>query len=445
MNRVQRRTDLRGLCQVASVAVVLPYLDCFLNDNGTLLAAEGVPLPTRFGTWFWGLGVNPNRYFPTKTGKGYDLLPELAPIKKYQDKVTVFSGFDCLTDGKPVIPHGTGSTTFRTGTAPGAGGGLPSATFDTIVADAVGTGTRFKTLDISAIGDRNNSLSGAGAGQMNPVETNALRFYQRIFGEGFVDPNSATFTPDPKIMAHRSVLSAVKDERKALERSLGAADRARLDQYFTSVRQVEEQLTIQLRKPDPLVACKVPAPPAEKEVQTVLEDVIENHETMVRLLAMALACNQTKVFNVLFSNGASSPTRTGSSTTHHQLTHDEVVDPQLGYQPMATKFVEALMGGWATFLSIMDGMPEGDGTLLDHMLVVAHSETEYAKNHTVTNLPIMFAGRANGRIRSGLHVSAKREPVSRVALTAMQAVGVSIESFGTLSMQTKKPVGELLV
>ena len=445
MNRVPRRTVLRGVFQGGTVAVALPYLDCFLNNSGTALAAEGAPLPTRFGTWFWGLGVNPNRFFPTKSGKGYDLLPELSPIAKYQDKVTVFSGFDCLTDGKPVIPHGTGSATFRTGTAPGAGGALPGATFDNLVADAISAGTRFRTLDVSAIGDRNNSLSGQGAGQMNPVETSAIRFYQRIFGDGFVDPNAATFTPDPKVMAHRSVLSVVRDERKALERALGAADRARLDQYFTAVRQVEEQLTLQLRKPEPLLACKVPGAPEEKEVQTVLEDVIVNHEMMARLLAVALACNQTKVFNVAFSNGASSLTRRGSSTTHHQLTHDEVIDPAVGYQPEATKFVEALMGAWGAFLGILDGMPEGDGTLLDHMLVVAHSETEYAKTHTVTNLPVMFAGKASGRIRTGMHVSVKREPVSRVALTAMQAMGVSIESFGTLSMQTKKPVGELLV
>ena len=445
MNRVNRRTALRGLFQGATVAVALPYLDCFLNDSGTLLAAGGAPLPVRFGTWFWGLGVNPNRFFPTKTGRGYELLAELSPIEKYKDKVTVFSGFDCLTDGKPIIPHGTGSTTFRSGHRARLGRGAPRCDVRQHRGGRDRPGTRFRTLDVSAIGDRRNSLSGQGAGQMNPVETSASRFYQRLFGEGFLDPNAATFAPDPKIMSHRSVLSVVKDERKALERSLGAADRARLDQYFTAVRQVEEQLTIQLRKPEPLVACKVPQPPKEMEVQTVLEDVIANHEMMARLLAMALACNQTKVFNVAFSNGASSLTRRGSSTTHHQLTHDEVVDPTLGYQPEATKFVEALMGAWATFLGILDGMPEGDGTLLDHMLVVAHSETEYAKNHTVTNLPVMLAGSAGGRIRTGMHVSVKREPVSRIALTAMQAVGVQVESFGTLSMQTKKPISELLV
>ena len=148
---LKRRTVLRGIFQGATVALALPHLDCFLNDNGTLLA-QGSPLPVRFSTWFWGLGVNPNRFFPTKTGEDYDLLSELKPIERHKDKVTVFSGFDCLTDGKPISPHGTGHVTFRTGTAPGAGGALPGATFDNIVADAISPGTRFRTLDISAIG-----------------------------------------------------------------------------------------------------------------------------------------------------------------------------------------------------------------------------------------------------------------------------------------------------
>ena len=441
---LKRRTVLRGMFQGATVAMSLPYLDCFLNTNGTLLA-EGAPLPVRFGTWFWGLGVNPSRFFPTTTGADYEIPPELRPIERHRDKVTVFSGFDCLTDGRPISPHGTGHRTFRSGTAPGAGGALPGPTFENLVADEISPGTRFRTLDISAIGDRRNSLSGLGDGQMNPVETSAVRLYQRIFGDGFVDPNAATFTPDPKVMAHRSVLSAVKEERKALERSLGSADRARLDQYFTAVRQVEDQLYIQLQKPEPLLACNVPAPPKEMEVQTVMDDVIQNHEVMARLLAMALACNQTKVFNVQFNNPGSSLTIRGSSTTHHQLTHDEVVDPELGYQKEATVFAEACMGAWSTFLDIVDSIPEGDGTLLDHMLIAAHSETEYAKNHTVTNLPIMLAGTAGGRIRTGTHISQLREPVSRIALTAMQAMGLSIESFGTQSMQTKKPISELLV
>ena len=412
---------------------------------GTALAA-GAPLPVRFGTWFWGLGITPGRFHPRQAGSDWEVLPETEPFAAYKNKVSIFGGFDCLTDGRPNFPHGTGGPCIRTGVAPSVGGGLPAQSFDSIIAEHIGSNTRFRSLDVSAIGDRRNSLSGQGAGQMNPVETNAVRFYQRIFGEGFVDPNAATFTPDPTTIARRSVLSVVSDQRKALEKRLGAADRARLDQYFTGVRQVESQLALQLEKPEPLVACKVPdAASEEKEVANVLEDVSENHETMARLLAMALACNQTKVFNVSFNNGASSLTRRGSATSHHQLTHDEAIDAALGYQPESTLFIADIMKAWGDFLGILDGTQEGDGTLLDRMLVVAHSETELAKNHNITNMPVMFAGQAGGRVRSGLSVIEQAEPVSRIGLTAMQVMGVPIDSFGGGSMETRKPITEVVV
>src|SRR5262245_54809450 len=441
---LDRRTLLSGLCCGTTIAVTLPYLDCFLGPGGDLLAS-GAPLPTRFGTWFWGLGCTPGRWHPDNVGANYDLKPELSAMAPFKDKVSIFKGFDCLLDGKPNFPHATGGPTIRTGTAPGNQGVLPGASFDSIIAGTIGTNTRFRTLDVSGIGDRNNSLSGSGAGQANPPETSAARLYQRVFGEGFTDPNSAEFTPDPAIIARKSVLSVIKDQRLALEKQLGAGDRQRLDQYFTGIRQVESQLAIQLQKPEPLEACKVPPKPEEKEVANELEDVVQNHEAMVRLLAMALACNQTKVFNIAFNNGASSLTRRGSSTSHHQLTHDEPRDPALGYQPKATKFVEDIMKQWALMLSIFDSMPEGDGTLLDHMLIVAHSETELASNHNVTNMPIMMAGRASGKVRSGLCIDGKKDPVTRIGLTAMQVMGVSIDSFGTQSMQTKKAISELLV
>ena len=103
------------------------------------------------------------------------------------------------------------------------------------------------------------------------------------------------------------------------------------------------------------------------------------------------------------------------------------------------------MKAWGSFLSVLDDMPEGDGTLLDHMLVVAHSETEFARAHNINNLPIMFAGQAGGRIRSGLNIVGKGSPVSSVALTAMQVMGVGIDSFGTGAMQTSRTIGDILV
>ncbi|MET0251447.1 MAG: DUF1552 domain-containing protein, partial [Novosphingobium sp.] len=339
-----RRKALRGMLNGAAVAVGVPLLDAFLDINGTALAATGGAVPVRFGTWFWGLGVNPNRWFPDKAGPNYDLKPELEAIRPFQSKINVLGNFNVVLDGAPNLPHTSGGPAIRTGRALTADRGLPGETFDVTIGDRIGTRSRFSSLDVSAIGDPRNSLSGRGGGNLNPAEGSASGLYQRIFGLGFKDPNGANFTPDPKVMARRSVLSAVTDQRHSLERVVGAADRQKLDQYYTSVRQLEKQLDVELTKPEPLQACVVPGKaPESMPVNAEIENVVTNHALMADLLVMALACDQTRVFNMMFNNGASTLTRIGSTITHHQLTHEEVLDNKLGYQPNATYFLTKIM------------------------------------------------------------------------------------------------------
>ena len=250
---------------------------------------------------------------------------------------------------------------------------------------------------------------------------------------------------DPQVMARRSVLSGVTEQRQALERSVGAADKHKLDQYFTSVRQLEKQLDVELTKPEPLQACIVPKPAADRAVNAEIENVMTNHELMTDLLVMALACDQTRVFNMMFNNGASSLTRIGSTITHHQLTHEEVLDQKLGYQPNATYFLNKITEAWIYFVSALDKIKEGDRTLLDNTLVFAHSETEFAKFHTIDNLPMMTAGSGGGRIKTGLRVEGAGSPVSRVGLTLQQAMGVSVDRWGAGGLETNKPIKEIVV
>lgn len=440
---LNRRNALRGFMNGALVAVGLPLLDIFLDSNGEAMAATGAPLPTRFGTWFWGLGVNPTRWFPEKTGADYDLKVELAPIKAFQKKINILGDFTLPLDGKPNLPHISGGIGIRTGIAAPTSD-LPGPSYDVLIGDVIGTHTRFRSLEISATGDPRNSLSGRGNGNLNPAETSPLGLYTRIFGPGFHDPNSATFTPDPQVMARRSVLSAVTDQRKALETRLGASDRQRLDQYFTSLRQLEKQLDVELTKPQPMQACVVPRKPMDMPVDTEIETVMKNHEIMTDLLVMAMACDNTRVFNMNFNNGASSLTRIGSTITHHQLTHEEPLDNRLGYQPKVTFFVNKIMEAWVYFVSALDGVKEGERTLLDNTLVFAHSETEFAKFHTIDNIPMMTAGSGGGRIRTGLHIGGEGTPVSRVGLTLQQVMGVSVDKWGTDSMMTNKPIAEMV-
>src|SRR6185312_13810298 len=159
---------------------------------------------------------------------------------------------------------------------------------------------------------------------------------------------------------------------------------------------------------------------------------------------MALACDQTRVFNMMFNNGASSLTRIGSTVTHHQLTHEEALDNTLGYQPNATYFLNKIMEAWVYFVSALDKVKEGDRTLLDNTLVLAHSETEFAKFHTIDNIPMMTAGSGGGGLKTGIYVDGQGTPVSRVGLTLQQVMGVSIDRWGTKSLETNKTLGEMV-
>jgi len=441
---LSRRTALKGILNGAGVVVGVPLLNAFLDGNGEAMAATGAAVPVRFGTWFWGLGVNPNRWFPSKAGPGYDLKPELAPIAAFKDKINILGNFAVPLDGAPNLPHATGGPAIRTGRALTAERGLPGESFDVTIADQIGKRSRFSSLEMSSSGDPRNSLSGRGGGNLNPSEVSAGSLYQRVFGTGFQDPNSGNFTPDPVAMARRSVLSGVSEQRQSLMAAVGAEDRQKLDQYFTSIRQLENQLDVQLTKPEPLQACVVPRKIPELPVNAEIETVMRNHELMTDLLVMALACDQTRVFNMMFNNGASSLTRIGSTITHHQLTHEEVLDNRLGYQPEATYFLTRIMEAWVYFVSALDKVKEGNRTLLDNTLVLAHSETEFAKFHTIDNIPMMTAGSAGGRLKTGIYVDGIGTPVSRVGLTLQQVMGVPVDRWGAKSLETNRTLTEIV-
>ena len=438
-----RRRILRGMMGGAAVSVGLPFLDAFLNSSGTALAATGQALPTVFGTWFWGCGLNPGRWEPTSTGKITKMGPESAALEKYKDRVNVYSGFKIFTDGKPQFPHHTGNMGTLTGHIPGNGETHPS--IDTLVADVIGTRTRFRSLEMTSTGDAKHTQSYRGGKVVNAAEPSPVAMYERIFGAEFQDPNKTDFKPDTKIMLRESVLSGIADQRKDLIKDLGAADQARMDEYFTSLRQMEHQLNMQLQKPAPAEACTAAAKPGTTTLGQDIEDVTTNHKIFAKLLAHALSCNQTQVFNMVYTDEQSTVRRPGTTTTHHILTHEEAVDDKLGYQPMATWFCTRIMEQLAEMIGTLDGVREGSGTLMDRVLIMATSETGYAKIHSLENIPLFTAGSGGGRIKTGLHIQAKGDPTSRLGLTLQQAMGVAVSKWGTESMGTSKAITEILV
>ena len=448
--RFSRRSVLRGILGGSAVYMGLPALDVFLNGNGTALA-DGAPLPTRFGTYFWGLGLTDTptggtRWVPTKVGSGYEVMPELESLAAVKDKVSVFSGFRVIGDGRANLVHWSGHASILSGIAPAASGRFDGPSFDTKVADAIGGSTRFRTIDIDASVSRQPvSYSTRSGTTFASPDVTPLALYTRLFGPDFQDPNSDNWKPDPSIMLRQSVLSAVTDQRRDLMKGLGKADQAKMDQYFSSVRDMENQLAVQLQRPEKCESCVVPSEPKGAAPRGASVEVVnENTKTMAKLLAMGLACNQSKVFTFVHTAGSSETYMAGNSKIYHQITHDEPTDAALGYQPQTSKMAGLVMQGFGAFLAELDAIKEGDGTLLDRSLVLGFSDTGYAKIHAIENIPMFLAGGAGGRHKAGQHIAGKGDSVTRVSLTAMQLAGAPVGEFGSGSMKTSNPIHEVM-
>jgi len=444
--RLSRRRVLRGMLGGAAVTVGLPMLDCFLDPRGVALAG-GAPLPVCFGTWFFGCGLTPGRWEPATAGSNYVLGPELEPLAPMRAKLNVYSQMSALLDGRPRAPHTVGPAVVVQGTTP------PTAdrsfnvepSLDAVIADAIGPKTRFRSLEVSCTGNPNSTHSKRAGTATNPSEVSPLALYNRIFGSEFSDPNAANFTPDPTLLARRSVLSAVSDQTRRLMQNLGAADRAHLDQYLTSLRELEQQLDRETERPAPLAACSRPIRPEATPEGAEVAETTANHRLFAKLLAHALACDQTRVFNVMFTDGLSQLRFAGEANTQHLYTHEDPVDVALGYQRNVVKFAPTIMSNFNLLLMELDSIREGDRTLLDRLLVLAYTDSGYAKNHTTDNLVVMTAGAAGGRLKTGVHVAApKGDPVTRLSLTVQQALGLAVSSFGTESNRTSKTITEVL-
>jgi hypothetical protein len=445
MSKLTRRTVLRGMVGGVAVNVALPTLNCLLNTNGTAFAS-GAPLPVRFGTWGWGLGMNAGIFVPKQVGVDCDLPEEIAALAPIRRHINLISNTQAFRDSYQNLCHYTGWIIARTGAAPKDNRDIPGETIDVTIANQIGGSTRFKSLTATATGDARSTYSFENSNTPTTPEWSPLQFYTRLFGPEFPDPNAPTFTPDPRVMVRRSVLSGVMDETRKLMQIVPADDRARLDQYFTGLRHLEQQFEQRLQKPEPIEACVRPNeitidPAMGQEQQTVAL----RHRLMTDLLVMAIACDQTRVFNMSYSDANSSTIKPGYEKPHHTTTHEEPIDPTLGYQPTVSWFTRRSMEAWAYFVEAFTKVKEGDGTLLDNVFVYATTDHGYARTHSLDHIPVFTAGRAGGKVRTGLHVDAKGTAATRIGYTALRLMGVEKPSWGVNSNNTSQEIGEILV
>jgi hypothetical protein len=444
MSKLTRRRVLRGIVDGAAVSVALPLLNCFLNTNGTAFAS-GAPLPLRFGTWFWGLGMNEDIFIPKKLGADYDLPEEISALAPVRKHVNIYSKFNCFRDAAPNLCHKTGWVISRTGMAPMTQTDLPGETIDVTIAKKIGGMTRFQSLTATATGNVRDSFSYESANSINVADWSPLQFYAKLFGGDFQDPNASEFKVNPRVMLRKSVLTGVMDSAKELSGSVGYEDKQRLDQYFTGLRDLERQFDQQLKKPEARPACVVPTVPKEDPRAGLdIELVTQRHRMMTDLMVMAVACDQTRVFNMAYSQSAAATSKSGYDKPHHTASHEEGVDGALGYQPQTSWFIRRAMENWAYYVEAFTKVKEGDGTLLDNMLIYASTDQSLARIHSIDNQPMFTAGRAGGKVHTGLHIQGGGTGGTRLGYTAMKIFGLETAGWGAQSNTTSKEIGEML-
>lgn len=248
------------------------------------------------------------------------------------------------------------------------------------------------------------------------------------------------------MMARKSALSAVVEQSAGLRKTLGAADKAKLEGYFESIRSLENRLAIQLEKPAPAVGCKIPdGAPKESMASVDSVDLAKRHNLMVDLAVKALACNQTRVINIVYAEAQANTTRAGESSPHHASTHEEETDPAVGYQKTPAWFGTRAMEAWSYAVKSMADFKEGDASLLDRSLILANTDSNRAQIHQLQGIPIMTAGSAGGALKTGIHVDGKSAPGTAVTLTAMRAMGLKVGEFGTGGNKVQQSVSEVVV
>ncbi|MSR16064.1 MAG: DUF1552 domain-containing protein [Gammaproteobacteria bacterium] len=445
MTAWNRRRVLRGVVGGSAVTVGLPLLNCFLNGNGDALA-DGKPMPIRFGTWFWGLGMNASVFVPKKTGTDFEFPEEIEALAPLRDKINILTNATAFRDNSPVQCHITGWAVSRTGVAPAARI-LGGESYDIKIANSISRTRRFKSLTLNAAADARVSYSYEDPNTPSPADYSPVLFYSRLFGPDFPNPNAKDFKPSPRIMARKSVLSGVMGEMDTLNKKVGADDRQRLDQYFSGLRHLEQQFDQQLSKPEPIAACAPGKAPTDADMKMGNESdlVIHRHKMMSDLLAMAIACDQTRVFNMAYAAAFSNTTKAGYEKPHHTTTHEEPVDEKLGYQPTVSWFTRRCMDGFAYFIQAFANIKEGNGTLLDNMLIIADTDHGLARMHALDGMPALTAGRAGGKVKTGYHVDMKGTTLCRVGYTAMNVMGVEAKSFGDRSNTNSNAISEILV
>ncbi len=400
MKRFPRRTLLRS----AGVALALPMLDAMSPAWGK--SEAGRP-PRRMVNIQTNQGIMPHFFFPETAGRNFEATDYLNRLADHRDQLTIFSGVS-----HPGVDGGhAADKCFLTGTPhPARGGFRNDVSLDQFAAEHVGSETRFPSLTL-AVTNEPFTLSFTRSGAPIPAENSPNRLFKNLFLQG--NPGEVENRIE-SLKQGRSMLDFLSAQSARLNRSLGREDRRRLDQYFTSVRELERRMQASEQwqyRPKPQVDAKAP------DDNTDQMAFVDRSKTMFDLVRLALQTDSTRIVSLIIN-----------TTVIHSLTHHGYRDDVMAQlKAHETGQFDALN----EFLTSLRQTAEADSTLLDRTMVLYGTSMGNANSHNNQNLPVLLAG---GGFKHGQHLvfdAKNNAPLANVFVSMLQRMGIETDSFAT--------------
>lgn len=403
----------RRFLQAAGVSLALPWFDVFAQEPGPAAQPK-----RRMVCLCTPLGLHPPDFFPERTGRDYQATPYLDVLRDFRGDFTVVSGL-AHAGMSPGFAH-QASASFLTGIGGAGRPGFRNAiSIDQLAAEHIGGRTRFPSLCLSAEGA---GLSWTRTGALVPSATSPSRVFARLFLDGRPEEVRAQVG---RLQDGRSILDDVRDQAKNLRAGLGADDREKLDEYITSVRELEQRLARDetwAKTPRPRVDV---APPTD--INNVA-DLIGRARLLFDLTHLALQTDSTRLITIMLAGTTFVPPIQGVTLGHHDLSHHGQDPTKLAQ----LRIVEVeTMRTLRDFLTKLRQTREEGATLLDKTMVYLGSNLGDGSSHSVRNLPVLLAG---GGFRHGQHLHFDPQnppPLCNLYLSMLQRLGVEVNRFST--------------
>ena len=427
MSPLSRRFFLRG----TGVAMALPMLDAM--QPRVAAAADEKP-PVRSAFVFFPNGTNIGEWKPKGFGRKYRMSPSLASLEPYRDDILMLSGLaqdGARSHGDGGGDHARNASSFLTCAHPVKTGGADiraGQSIDQTMAEVIGQQTRLPSLELGIEPSRHSGRCDSGyscAYQSNiswksetlptAKEIHPRFVFERLFGSQGGDKE----VQRRRLLMRQSILDYVADDSKRLTKQVGTSDRQKLDEFFTSVRDVEQRLerTIDRSKEDGNKREKIaPLPPAKTATDQI--------RLMYDLMVLAFRTDTTRIATFMLANGSSnrSYTDVGVQAGHHQLSHhrndpDKMAD--------IAKIDRYLADQFAYFLGRLQETKDGEGRLMDNVMVMYGSGIADGNRHNHDDIPLLLAGQGGGLIQTGRHLNygkaKKGEDRGSAALKSLQS------------------------